>query len=99
MWLGLDHYHIGEGRIGRIAVDEILRRSEEAIGTKVIYDFYMISLKDKSCGVDYGRNTLDFNEGVMAFSAPGQVYTTKKSITKGEIEFDNDFFNRVASFH
>ena len=63
-----------------------LHVGEEAIGKKTIYGFYMISLKDKSCGVQYGRNSFDFNEGVMAFSAPGQVYTTTRAINEGDIE-------------
>lgn len=60
--------------------------SEESIGTKLVYDFYMISLKDKSCGVEYGRNSFDFDEGLMVFSAPGQIYTPTKAIKKGEIQ-------------
>ncbi|MEO1051744.1 MAG: helix-turn-helix transcriptional regulator [Bacteroidota bacterium] len=56
------------------------------IGNKVINDFYMISLKDKNCGVEYGRNAFDFNEGVMVFSAPGQVYTNVREIKAGDIQ-------------
>ncbi|MCG8474231.1 MAG: helix-turn-helix transcriptional regulator [Cytophagales bacterium] len=59
---------------------------EAAVGTKVVYDFYIVSLKDKSCGVEYGRNSFDFSEGVMTFSAPGQVYTPTKAIQKGDIQ-------------
>ena len=59
---------------------------EEEVGSKVIYNFYMISLKDKSCGVEYGRNSFDFDEGVMVFSAPGQVYSPTKSIQKDQIQ-------------
>ncbi|MEM9821233.1 MAG: helix-turn-helix transcriptional regulator [Bacteroidota bacterium] len=59
---------------------------EKEIGAKVIYDFYMIALKDKSCGVEYGRHSFDFEEGVMVFSAPGQVYTPTKTIQKGELQ-------------
>lgn len=55
------------------------------VGHKVIIDFYMISLKDKSCGAEYGRNQLDFDEGVMAYAAPGQVYTHTREVKKGEI--------------
>ena len=58
---------------------------EEGVGMKIIYDVFMISLKDKSCGVEYGRNTLDFDEGVMSFSAPGQVYRATKAYQKGDI--------------
>jgi len=60
--------------------------TEKEIGSKVIYDFYMISLKDKSCGVEYGRNTFDFDEGVLVFSSPGQVYTATKIIQKEDIQ-------------
>lgn len=60
--------------------------TEEEVGSKVIHDFYMISLKDKSCGVEYGRNSFDFDEGVMVFSAPGQTYSPTKAIQKGDIE-------------
>ena len=58
---------------------------DEEVNSKVIYDFYMVSLKDKSCGVEYGRNSFDFDEGVMVFSAPGQSYTPTKAFNKGEI--------------
>lgn len=59
--------------------------SADQVNAKVIYDFYMVSLKDKSCGTEYGRNSFDFDEGVMIFSAPGQVYTTTKIVEEGEI--------------
>lgn len=59
--------------------------AKEQIGTKVSNDFYMISLKDRSCGVDYGRNPFDFDEGVMIFTAPKQVSTLAKEIKKGDL--------------
>ncbi len=55
------------------------------LNTRVIYDFYMASLKDKSCGGDYGRKSFDFEEGVMVFSAPGQVYAYTQEINAGDI--------------
>ncbi|WP_348813804.1 helix-turn-helix domain-containing protein [Flavobacterium maritimum] len=54
--------------------------SEEWIGFKSTTDLYSIALKDKSCGMQYGRNTYDFDEGVLIFTAPNQV----QSITKGQ---------------
>ncbi len=57
-----------------------------AIGRKSTSDLYLISIKDKNCGVDYGRNSFDFNEGVMVFSAPGQVYTNNQEIKPGDIQ-------------
>ncbi|MFZ1705965.1 MAG: helix-turn-helix transcriptional regulator [Saprospiraceae bacterium] len=63
-----------------------IKVTENELNAKIIYDFYMISLKDKSCGADYGRNSFDFSEGVMVFSAPGQVYTPTKIINLGDIK-------------
>jgi len=60
--------------------------SKNQLNKKFIYDFYMISLKDKSCGIEYGRNSFDFDEGVMVFSSPGQVYRPTKEIQEGDIE-------------
>lgn len=64
----------------------LLSVPEERVGHKILQNLYMISLKDKDCGVDYGRNSFDFEEGVMVFSAPGQVYTANKAVETGEIE-------------
>jgi len=41
----------------------------------VYFDFYIISLKSDIKGsINYGRNTYDFEEGTVLFSAPGQVF-------------------------
>ncbi len=69
--------------------------TENEINAKIIYDFYMISLKDRNCGVDYGRNSFDFDEGVMVFSAPQQVYTPTKIINKGRMNFKAKPFDRA----
>ena len=58
---------------------------KEAIGTKSVSNLYMISVKDSNCGVDYGRNSFDFKEGVLVFSAPGQVYTVTREVKPGQI--------------
>lgn len=60
--------------------------TEEQVGTKIITNLYMISLKDKSCGVEYGRNSFDFDEGVMVFSAPGQTYSYARPVPAGSIQ-------------
>jgi len=57
-----------------------------AVGSRSASDLYMIAIKDRNCGVEYGRHTFDFDEGVMVFSAPGQVYTARREIKKGEIQ-------------
>jgi AraC family transcriptional activator of pobA len=48
----------------------------------LIYDFYCIALKrDVNFKQKYGQQEYDFNEGVMSFIAPGQVF---------EIDIDED---------
>jgi AraC-like DNA-binding protein len=56
------------------------------IGTKVVLDLYMIALKDKDCGIEYGRSHYDFTEGAMAFSGPKQVNTIEKEMKPGEVK-------------
>lgn len=58
---------------------------DDGIGKRLMDDFYSVALKDKSCGMEYGRNSLDFSEGVLLFSAPGQVYTVTQAVKKGDI--------------
>ena len=55
------------------------------VGKKMVTDLYSIALKDASCGLDYGRNTYDFNEGVLIFTAPNQVTSTQKEQQLNEI--------------
>ena len=50
----------------------------EMIGQKIMMDLYTIGLKDGSCGLDYGRNTYDFNEGVLIFTSPQQVISIRR---------------------
>lgn len=55
-----------------------LAYGEETVGQKFSSDLYLIALKDSSCGIDYGRNTYDFDDGVLIFTAPQQIITVKK---------------------
>jgi AraC-like DNA-binding protein len=57
---------------------------KEMVGTKYIADLYQIALKDKKCGFDYGRNSYDFEEGVLMFTAPGQSITLTQEMKLGE---------------
>jgi len=59
---------------------------EQFIGVKYTADLYCMGLKDKSCGLQYGRNTYDFNEGVLIFTAPGQVQSVSKAQALNEIQ-------------
>lgn len=51
---------------------------KEMLGLKIASNLYSIALKDASCGLDYGRGSYDFKEGVLFFSAPNQVFTVTK---------------------
>lgn len=54
------------------------------MGVKATTDFYCIAMKDASCGLEYGRNTYDFDEGVLMFTALTQVLQTTKPQSLGE---------------
>ena len=41
--------------------------------TSVIFDFYVVSMKRGCDKLFYGQQQYDFDEGVMAFLAPGQI--------------------------
>jgi AraC-like DNA-binding protein len=55
-----------------------LAYGEETVGKRFSSDLYCIALKDSSCGIDYGRNSYDFDDGVLIFTAPKQVITVTK---------------------
>lgn len=59
---------------------------EQFVGIKFTSELYAIGLKDKSCGLQYGRNTYDFNEGVLFFTAPDQVLSVSKAQELDEIQ-------------
>jgi len=47
--------------------------TEEMIGRRMTSELYYIALKGGHCGMMYGRNHYDFEEGVLIFTAPHQV--------------------------
>jgi AraC-like DNA-binding protein len=59
---------------------------EQFVGVKYTSNLYTIGLKDRSCGLQYGRNTYDFNEGVLIFTAPDQVQSVSKTQELNEIQ-------------
>ena len=65
---------------------EKLAYGEEAVGQRFSSDLYCIALKDSSCGIDYGRNAYDFDDGVLIFTAPKQVITVKKPQALNEVK-------------
>jgi AraC-like DNA-binding protein len=56
------------------------------VGMKYLSELYTIGLKDKSCGLQYGRNHYDFDEGVLFFTGPNQVASTDKEQQLNEIK-------------
>ncbi len=59
---------------------------EEHVGMKFSSDLYCIAQKDKSCAMDYGRNSYDFDEGVLMFTGPQQVFTLRKAQALNEVQ-------------
>ncbi|MEZ4829832.1 MAG: helix-turn-helix transcriptional regulator [Bacteroidia bacterium] len=57
---------------------QTLAYGEETVGKRFSSDLFCIALKDSSCGIDYGRNSYDFDDGVLIFTAPKQIITVKK---------------------
>ncbi len=54
-------------------------------------DFYSVMLKDTDCGLQYGRNYYDFEEGVLIFTGPNQVVSsTGDSETTDDSENSRD---------
>ena len=43
-------------------------------------------MKDRSCGLQYGRNTYDFDEGVLFFSAPDQVQSVTEAQEVNQVQ-------------
>jgi AraC-like DNA-binding protein len=56
------------------------------VGVKYTSNLYTIGLKDRSCGLQYGRNAYDFDEGVLIFTAPDQVQSVSKEQKLDEIK-------------
>lgn len=65
---------------------EKLAYGEETVGKRFSSDLYCIALKDSSCGIDYGRNAYDFDNGVLIFTAPKQIITVKKAQTLNQVK-------------
>ena len=66
---------------------------EEWINKKITLGMYYVSIKDKSCGLEYGRNSYDFDEGVLLFAAPHQLITITQELNY------NDIHGKVLFFH
>jgi len=66
-----------------VRLEEIPKLPDE-YPTSMCYDFYSIGLKRNLNGyVKYGREKYDFQEGIMGFSAPGQLISYDRDVTFG----------------
>jgi len=61
-----------------------MKPNEDLLNVKMSNEFYMIMLKDADCGMQYGRNYYDFNEGVLTFIGPNQVVSFESGEWKDE---------------
>lgn len=59
---------------------------DNMVGVSFATDLYSVALKDGSCGMEYGRNHYDFEEGVMVFTAPNQVMTATREQQEHDVE-------------
>lgn len=57
---------------------EKLAYGAETVGKRFSSELFCIALKDSNCGIDYGRNHYDFDDGVLIFTAPEQIITVTK---------------------
>ncbi len=55
---------------------ENLTPPKEKTLVKYMSDFYTVMLKDADCGLQYGRNYYDFDQGLLTFIGPKQVFAT-----------------------
>ncbi|QJD97338.1 helix-turn-helix transcriptional regulator [Mucilaginibacter robiniae] len=56
-----------------------VRLTQDHQGNSWVYDFYSISLKRNIGGkIRYGQQAYDFDEGIMFFIAPGQVFSIER---------------------
>lgn len=61
------------------------RDGEQA--TSMVLDFYSISVKRmRNVHVQYGQHSFDFNEGIMSFMAPNQVFSVAVADPEKEVE-------------
>ena len=67
-----------------------IKHSQENNSTSWVFDFYSISLKrDFNAKIKYGQQEYDFDEGIMFFISPGQVF---------RVEVDDDLDSKHSGW-
>jgi AraC-like DNA-binding protein len=61
-----------------------LKVTAEMRNVRVVSYFYAIWLKTTDCGIEYGRNHYDFDEGVLVFTGPQQVVAVSGEVAEDE---------------
>ncbi len=66
-----------------------VQRFSEFEDAKVVVNLYQIILKQGMCGtLIYGRNSYDYEEGTLVFTAPGQVMEYEGEMERGEASLE-----------
>ena len=76
-------------------------------GVKLINNLYQIALKQEGCGnLLYGKNSYDYQEGTLVFTAPGQVTVFDGEVPSGDasstgwtLAFHPDLIRKSALAH
>lgn len=75
------------GVIDIVEMNQAEERLEHFKDIKMTSDLYCIILKDGDCGLHYGRNKYDFEEGVLQFMAPDQIASSNNSYNPSSYGF------------
>ncbi|MCI4651732.1 helix-turn-helix transcriptional regulator [Phaeodactylibacter sp.] len=61
-----------------------LQVSSQMRNVRVVSSFFAVWLKTTDCGIEYGRNHYDFEEGALVFTAPQQVVSVSGEVAEDE---------------
>jgi AraC-like DNA-binding protein len=61
-----------------------LQVSSQMRNVRVVSNFFAVWLKTTDCGIEYGRNHYDFEEGAPVFTAPQQVVSVSGEVAEDE---------------
>ncbi len=77
-----------------------LQMSAELRNVRVVSSFYAVWLKTTNCGLEYGRNHYDFEEGALVFTGPQQVVSVSGEVAEDEegwmLFFHPDLIRRTS---